>query len=159
MVNPDSGLVNRRRLLARLVAAILAAVAASLGGVLGIAALSPGHGGGRQRWIDAGRLGAVSRRRPIEFTLGFERADGYRTVRESRVVYLVRDGRQVRAFSAVCTHLGCRVAWSEEAGQFRCPCHGGRFAADGSVVAGPPPRGLDELGTRVENGRVLVELA
>ena len=43
------------------------------------------------------------------------------------------------ALSAVCTHLGCVVSWQEQAGEFLCPCHGGRFSADGQVLAGPPP--------------------
>lgn len=49
------------------------------------------------------------------------------------------------AFTAVCTHLGCVVAWQEQAGEFLCPCHGGRFSADGQVLAGPPPRPLESL--------------
>ena len=49
------------------------------------------------------------------------------------------------AFSAVCTHLGCVVAWQEQAGEFLCPCHGGRFSAEGQVLGGPPPRPLEPL--------------
>ncbi|NOR49985.1 MAG: Rieske 2Fe-2S domain-containing protein [Desulfuromonadales bacterium] len=49
------------------------------------------------------------------------------------------------ALSAVCTHLGCVVAWQEQAGEFLCPCHGGRFSADGQVLSGPPPKALETL--------------
>lgn len=49
------------------------------------------------------------------------------------------------ALSAVCTHLGCVVAWQEQAGEFQCPCHGGRFATDGKVLGGPPPKPLESL--------------
>jgi cytochrome b6-f complex iron-sulfur subunit len=49
------------------------------------------------------------------------------------------------ALSAVCTHLGCVVAWQDQAGEFLCPCHGGRFSADGKVLGGPPPRPLETL--------------
>jgi cytochrome b6-f complex iron-sulfur subunit len=52
---------------------------------------------------------------------------------------------QFAAFSAVCTHLGCIVQWLPERGEFLCPCHAGRFAADGRVLGGPPPRPLETL--------------
>ena len=40
------------------------------------------------------------------------------------------------ALSLTCTHLGCHVRPSSSGG-FACPCHGSRFAADGSRTAGP----------------------
>jgi Rieske Fe-S protein len=40
------------------------------------------------------------------------------------------------ALSIACTHLGCRVRPASSGG-FACPCHGSRFAADGSRTAGP----------------------
>jgi Rieske Fe-S protein len=48
------------------------------------------------------------------------------------------------AFSLTCTHLGCRVE-RVSSGGFACPCHGSRFAADGSLVAGPAQRPLSRV--------------
>jgi menaquinol-cytochrome c reductase iron-sulfur subunit len=58
------------------------------------------------------------------------------------------------AFSVNCAHLGCPVRWLPKAKLFMCPCHGGVYYADGSVAAGPPPRGLFKYPVRVRNGQV-----
>jgi len=41
-----------------------------------------------------------------------------------------------------CTHLGCTFPWNSTAGQFQCPCHGSRYAPDGTVERGPADRPL-----------------
>lgn len=43
----------------------------------------------------------------------------------------------VHACSAVCTHLGCDVAWNTAEQTWDCPCHGSRFSPDGAVINGP----------------------
>jgi menaquinol-cytochrome c reductase iron-sulfur subunit len=58
------------------------------------------------------------------------------------------------AFSVNCAHLGCPVRWLPKADLFMCPCHGGVYYADGSVAAGPPPRGLFKYPVRVRDGQV-----
>jgi len=44
------------------------------------------------------------------------------------------------ALSAACTHRGCTVDWADDTKQSVCPCHRGRFDAQGKVLAGPPRR-------------------
>jgi Rieske Fe-S protein len=43
----------------------------------------------------------------------------------------------VHACSAVCTHLGCIVAWNASEQTWDCPCHGSRYSQDGTVINGP----------------------
>ena len=64
---------------------------------------------------------------------------------------------EFRALSAVCTHLGCMVSWNEAQGHIDCPCHAAVFAADGSVVSGPPPRPLPSYPTRMIGGVLRIE--
>ncbi|MFD4317262.1 FAD-dependent oxidoreductase [Streptomyces sp. NPDC058548] len=43
-----------------------------------------------------------------------------------------------------CTHMGCELGFNEAEQTWECPCHGSRFAADGSVLQGPATRALAE---------------
>ena len=63
---------------------------------------------------------------------------------------------QFVAMSAVCTHLGCVVTWQGQAGEFLCPCHGGRFSADGQVLGGPPPSPLEPLAVVLDGDQLKI---
>lgn len=78
---------------------------------------------------------------------------------------LVDGAEGVVAYSAICTHLGCTVRFSEEpmdAAPFphiHCPCHSALFdpRRGGIVLGGPAPRPLPQLPVRVnEKGEVVV---
>jgi cytochrome b6-f complex iron-sulfur subunit len=58
------------------------------------------------------------------------------------------------AYSAVCTHQGCTVAYNN--GQLACPCHGSVFdpAHGAAVVNGPAQRPLPEIPVAVRSGEV-----
>ena len=59
------------------------------------------------------------------------------------IVIRTPDG-ELRAFSAVCTHLGCTVQFKTDTSQLWCACHDGLYDLAGDVVSGPPPRGLEQ---------------
>ena len=35
------------------------------------------------------------------------------------------------------SHMGCRLEWNAAEGSWDCPCHGSRFAPDGTVLNDP----------------------
>lgn len=72
-------------------------------------------------------------------------------------VFLVRKGSGVAAFSTICPHLGCGIDYVASNKSFACPCHESSFGPDGAVAAGPSPRGMDALETRVVDGAVEVK--
>ena len=73
-----------------------------------------------------------------------------------RVVVTQPARGQYRAFSAVCTHVGCIL--SEVAnGTIDCPCHGAEFKiTNGAVVTGPAPSPLPPKQIKIVNGQVVL---
>ena len=61
---------------------------------------------------------------------------------EQKVVVTQPTSGDFKAFSAVCTHMGCIVSQISN-GTIDCPCHGSQYSIkDGAVVAGPAPSPL-----------------
>jgi cytochrome b6-f complex iron-sulfur subunit len=77
---------------------------------------------------------------------------------QGKKALLVNNGQEIKAFSKICTHLGCEVEWHAEKKEFYCPCHEGFFDANGKVLAGPPPRPLDEYKVTVKDDNIFVAL-
>jgi Rieske Fe-S protein len=64
---------------------------------------------------------------------------------------------EFKAFSAVCTHVGCLCNQVAD-GTINCPCHGSKFKiTDGSVVTGPAPTPLAAAAVTVADGKVLMQ--
>jgi Rieske Fe-S protein len=64
---------------------------------------------------------------------------------------------EFKAFSAVCTHMGCIVSQVSN-GTIDCPCHGSQYSiTTGDVVAGPAPRPLPAKVIKVSGGDVFLE--
>lgn len=73
-------------------------------------------------------------------------------------VEIVRTATGATARTLVCTHRGCPVIWKEELAVYHCPCHDGRFDADGRPIAGPPNRPLRTLAVSLDGGFAWVEI-
>lgn len=151
----------RRRVLVVFVNTAVALLGGGLTALLGAFALRPPAAATTGRWIRAGSTGDLKPNEPMPRILSVPRVDGWYRERARETVFVVWDGRDtVRAMSATCTHLGCQVQWDAAAKHFKCPCHGGVYAASGAVISGPPPRALDVVEARIDpaDATVLVRL-
>jgi len=74
-------------------------------------------------------------------------------------VFIIHLPEGFKIFSGICPHLGCVVKWKEKEKHFYCPCHKAIFDKDGTLLAGPSPRPLDEFRVEVEGSLVFVWIA
>jgi Rieske Fe-S protein len=76
---------------------------------------------------------------------------------DAKVVVTQPSKGEYKAFSAVCTHVGC-LCNQVAGGTINCPCHGSKFKiSDGSVVAGPAPAPLAAKTVTVTGGKVYLQ--
>jgi Rieske Fe-S protein len=108
---------------------------------------------GMLRLPKAAVLASPSRR--FRVSLPESLAEGVPFIPPGRSVALFRDGQGVHAVSMICTHLGCVVKPAGDG--FDCPCHGSRFAADGTVLKGPAPRALPWFKVSGSSGNYVVD--
>jgi glycine/D-amino acid oxidase-like deaminating enzyme/nitrite reductase/ring-hydroxylating ferredoxin subunit len=89
----------------------------------------------------AGHLLPVSREPLAELPRG----EGRIIKHEGQKLAVYRDqSGVVHALSAICTHQGCQVAFNAVERSWDCPCHGSRFAIDGTVLDGPAMKPLEK---------------
>ena len=63
---------------------------------------------------------------------------------------------EVRAFSAICTHLSCTVQYRTDLQHIWCACHNGHYDLNGRNIAGPPPRPLEAFDVNVSGDDIVI---
>jgi len=71
-------------------------------------------------------------------------------------IILLTDKGELKALSAICTHLDCTVQHRPDLGIIWCSCHNGRYDHDGKNISGPPPRPLFQFEINEVNGNIFV---
>ena len=143
--HPEPEELPRRRFLDRLLGGSLATLAiAYVGGVLAYLAPAKKSTADADQPVDAGEAAALAEGQALVVQKG------------DTPVIVVHTKDDFVALSAVCTHLGCIVAWDDERQQIHCPCHGAAFDLRGNVVSGPPPSPLPAMAVQVRDGHIWV---
>lgn len=148
--------LSRRGFLQLVMVAIGAFIASALGIPLIGYLLSPALQRAAPDWTQLGPLSdfPVGAPRQVPFTRF--RRDGWIERPENLAVWVWRKSEtEAVVYNGHCTHLGCAYNWiaqGQHKDHFFSPCHDGVFALDGAVISGPPPRPLDRLETKVEDG-------
>jgi Rieske Fe-S protein len=80
--------------------------------------------------------------------------NGGMVFKDQKIVVTQPSAGTFKAFSAICTHMGCPVAGVQD-GTIKCPCHGSMFsAADGSVKGGPATKPLAAVKIQVDGDSI-----
>jgi len=87
---------------------------------------------------------------PIGSTMNFQAASGEPAV-------LFRTNAGVFAYSAICTHQGCTVAYDAGSHLLKCPCHGAAFdpSANAKVVNGPAQTPLAPIKVAIKGDKIV----
>jgi len=65
-------------------------------------------------------------------------------------IIVVTPNDEIKAFSALCTHLDCTVQYRKDLQMIWCACHNGQYDLEGRNIGGPPPRPLEEFAVHVD---------
>ena len=72
------------------------------------------------------------------------------------IILRTPDG-DLRAFTAVCTHLDCTVQYRDDFQHIWCACHNGHYDLHGKNISGPPPAPLTPFRVTVtDDGKIVV---
>ena len=128
-INPRHGL-PRRRLLVGGAGTLVGGLVAGFGVAFGLrragSAAAPTASGLAASsiggWAQVGRLQDVPQGGALAFAVS------------GLSGYVMRNGDQLSALSAICNHLGCHVQWQPASEQFICPCDNAEFDRAGMYL-------------------------
>ncbi len=120
--------------------------------------ISPAFGRRDEGWVSLGKADQLTVNEPQALDYTTTVKDGWQKSQVRKGTWAVKrpDG-QITVYSPICPHLGCGYRWDQQDRLFKCPCHGSVYDIDGAVKAGPAPRPLDTLPSKVENGQLYVK--
>jgi cytochrome b6-f complex iron-sulfur subunit len=83
--------------------------------------------------------------------------EGYIIDKKLEAIVTRQSDESLAAVNIKCTHKQCDVEWRSNDKNLACPCHGSKFAPDGTVVEGPADTPLAGYEVKEEEGSILVK--
>jgi len=71
-------------------------------------------------------------------------------------ILIKTEAGELKAFTAVCTHLECTVQYKPDEKLIWCACHNGKYDLNGRNISGPPPRPLTPYNVVIQNGEIFI---
>ena len=75
----------------------------------------------------------------------------------SNEVIFYKTNKELKIYSARCTHLGCKINQLEN-DEMVCPCHGSRYNTEGKPIKGPSIKRLQELDFELDQDEIVINL-
>jgi cytochrome b6-f complex iron-sulfur subunit len=95
------------------------------------------------------------------FTIGYPDDYGFGVdikYQSTQRIWVCRGPQGLYVISAICTHLGCTPDWLAGENQFKCPCHGSVYDAEGRNFAGPAPKPMARCSVELNaEGKIVVD--
>jgi len=155
----DQG-VSRRKFLIAGIGAISGAIALGVGGAAVTSIGAPAITNKREgKWVEACNCADLKPGEFNQLSITYDAKDAWLDGKIKQLVYVKVTGDDILALSATCAHLGCNVNYDEQTGGFKCPCHSGAYDSTGKNISGPPPRPLDRLVAKIEDGKLKINTA
>ena len=85
-----------------------------------------------------------------------ENSSKFIKIDDEPVLVIRREGFNITAFSAVCTHLDCLVGYRKNEKDIICNCHGSTFNSDGIPLQGPAKEPLRKYDLKIAGDRILI---
>ena len=117
----------------------------------------------KSTFINLGSLGSIPNsinpeQQPTKLSFTRTDQDAFVSLNKPEQVWVVKKSPDdIKVFSSICPHLGCRYNWDDEKKLFVCPCHNSVYTIEGTVVSGPAPRGLDELPIEIKDQNLYIQ--
>ncbi|MCI0390910.1 MAG: FAD-dependent oxidoreductase [Acidobacteria bacterium] len=148
---------SRRSFLGAMIGLMGATITAVMGFIFGSYSLFPlfKEAAAKEQWTDVIPIDEVPDGEPIKRAVVISQDGGWGRFNSQQLVWIVKEGENLVAYSAICPHLGCTINTAENG--FICPCHGSAWNHQGSKLGGPTPRGMDTLDYRIEDGMLQVK--
>ncbi len=111
-----------------------------------------------ERFVEIANLTSLVEEQPALLSFEYPENDVFQKPNLIHRVWVVKHSAdKVTVFSPFCPNEDCRYSWDNDMKRFVCPCDASVYSITGKIVAGPAPRPLDTLPSKIKDGNLFIE--